>query len=62
MFVRFLLSALLVLASVSLGWGRDIQVGEAFPSLVLPSLETGEPASVADYRGRKLVLHVWASW
>ena len=38
-----------------------LDVGDRFPELVLPSL-TGEPTSIASFRGRKLVLHVWASW
>lgn len=37
-------------------------VGDRFPELVLPSLDGGEPTSIASFRGRKLVLHVWASW
>ncbi|MBT8486843.1 MAG: hypothetical protein HKO59_04875 [Phycisphaerales bacterium] len=38
-----------------------LAVGEPFPDLVLPLLD-GEPCSVADYRGQKLILHVFASW
>jgi hypothetical protein len=37
-------------------------VGEAFPVRLLPGLEDGSPHSVADWRGRKLLLHVFASW
>jgi len=36
--------------------------GQPFPDLLLPDAETGRATSVADYRGRKLVLHVFASW
>ena len=39
-----------------------IQVGQAFPHLVLPTIDTGEPLSVADFRGEKLILHLFASW
>ena len=39
-----------------------LEVGDRFPELVLPSLTGGEPTSIASFRGRKLVLHVWASW
>ncbi len=38
------------------------EVGQAFPDLTLPSLEDGLPASIRDYRGKKVVLHVVASW
>ncbi len=37
-------------------------VGEAFPDLVLPSLEDGRPVSLAEFRGKKVILHVFASW
>jgi peroxiredoxin len=36
--------------------------GEPFPVLALPDLEHGRPTSLADFRGRKLVLQVFASW
>ena len=38
------------------------RVGKPFPTLAFPSLETGRPASIADYRGERLILHVFASW
>ena len=37
-------------------------VGQAFPDLILPSLEDHTPQSLADYRGQKLILHIFASW
>lgn len=39
-----------------------IEVGQPFPEIVLPSLEDGAPMSIADFRGRKVLLHVFASW
>ncbi len=39
-----------------------LQEGEPFPLLVLPSMTDGRPMSLADFRGRKVVLHVFASW
>jgi hypothetical protein len=41
---------------------HSFEVGSPFPTLSLPSLDDGRPASVADFRGRKLILHVFASW
>ena len=38
------------------------QVGTYFPDLTLPSLEDGRPSSLVDYRGKKLLLHIFASW
>ncbi len=53
-------SAMLAPATNAANTGLD--VGDRFPELVLPSLADGEPISIASFRGRKLVLHVWASW
>ncbi len=39
-----------------------LQEGEPFPLLVLPSMTDGRPMSLADFRGRKVILHVFASW
>jgi hypothetical protein len=36
--------------------------GVAFPKQAFPSLQDGEPISISDYRGEKVVLHVFASW
>jgi len=48
-------------AASAQGLGR-IEPGEPFPDLLLPAMEDGEPTSIADLRGRKVVLHVFASW
>jgi cytochrome c biogenesis protein CcmG, thiol:disulfide interchange protein DsbE len=34
----------------------------AAPAVVLPELEGGSTAALADYRGRVVVLNYWASW
>ncbi len=39
-----------------------IEVGQPFPAIVLPSLTDGEPMSIRDFRGEKVVLHIFASW
>ena len=39
----------------------DLEVGQPFPEIVLPSLD-GEPMSMASFRGQKVALHVFASW
>jgi hypothetical protein len=38
------------------------EVGQSFPNWVLPSLEDGRPLSLAQFRGQKLLLHIFASW
>ncbi len=37
------------------------RVGESMPALDLPALD-GPPVNLGDYRGRVLVLNVWATW
>ena len=44
------------------GASVELKEGQAFPALVLPSLDGGAPLSIADFRGRKIALHVFASW
>ena len=39
-----------------------IEGGRPFPNLVLPSLADGRPSSLVQYRGKKVLLHVFASW
>ena len=38
------------------------QVGEPFPDIILPTLEDGSPGSIAQFRGQKILLHIFASW
>ena len=42
--------------------GPELQVGDRFPDLMLPALDDGRPLRVSDFRGQKLILHVFASW
>lgn len=39
-----------------------LEVGQTFPDLVLPAVEDGRPRSLAQFRGQKLLLHIFASW
>ena len=52
----------LTLGSVPTSDVMAIEVGEPFPLVLLPSLEDGHPMSIADFRGNKLVLQIWAAW
>jgi hypothetical protein len=38
------------------------QVGEALNDFVLPRIDNGEPVSPSAYRGRKVLLVMFASW
>ncbi len=58
----FLSAILLIGATVAGAEEYEPRIGEPFPRLRLPSLEDGSPLSVASFRGKKVVLHIWASW
>ena len=38
------------------------KVGQPFPDVVLPSADNGRPMSLAQYRGKIVLLHIFASW
>lgn len=42
--------------------GDDLIEGRFFPPLVLQSLYGEEQKPIADYRGRLVILNVWATW
>ena len=42
--------------------GRTFLPGDIFPEIVLPRLDDGSAASLADFRGQKLMLQIFASW
>jgi hypothetical protein len=37
-------------------------VGQPFPNLVLPRMDNGQPGSLSQFRGRKVILQIFASW
>jgi len=39
-----------------------LKVGEPFPGIVLPTIDDGSAMSLADFRGQKVLLHIFASW
>lgn len=40
----------------------QLRAGLAFPDLTLPDCEDGRPTSLADFRGKRVLLHLFASW
>jgi cytochrome c biogenesis protein CcmG/thiol:disulfide interchange protein DsbE len=52
---------LLVFGLVSKGSSR-LEIGDSAPKTVLPRLEGGGAESLADYRGRWVLVNFWASW
>jgi hypothetical protein len=72
---RYRCAAAVALTAATLGGGRAttapqpgaavaarIAVGEPFPDLVLPDAADGRARSIAEFRGEKLILHIFASW
>ena len=49
-------------------WARNnplpagLNPGEAFPTIALPSAVDGRFSSLADYRGKKVIVNIFASW
>ncbi len=63
--VKRLPGVLLLPAFIALtfsGESEPFAPGRPFPALVLPSADDGRPMSIESFRGRKVLLHVFASW
>lgn len=49
-------------------WARNnplpfgLNVGEPFPTMALPSADDGRAVSLADFRGKKTIVNIFASW
>ncbi|MCB9895624.1 MAG: hypothetical protein H6839_14350 [Planctomycetes bacterium] len=43
------------------GYVAELEVGQEFIVAPLPDLD-GKPRSVRDYEGKKLAIHIFASW
>ena len=41
---------------------KGFNAGEAFPTIALPSAADGRLVSAAEFRGRKLIVNIFASW
>jgi len=58
-----LLLTIITLLSVSAHAGPPtIEVGKAFPQITMPALGGVGAMSIRDFRGQRVVLHVFASW
>lgn len=41
---------------------NPLAIGEPFPVLSFPDIDDGRPRSITEFRGQKLILHIFASW
>lgn len=59
-----LLALELVEDEKALGLAKAVDAGEqpAAPALELPSLDGGEPISLASFKGKAVIVNFWASW
>lgn len=49
-------------ATAPKSYSIEFHEGQKLPTMVFPLLEGGRPGSVADFQGKKLILHIFASW
>ena len=56
------LTSLVLAAAGAANAAEPIEVGRPFPIIVLPALDDDRPLTIRDFRGEKVILHVFASW
>jgi len=61
MSIRAVLAVVCLLAVHPAAASAELRPGQPFPDIVLPALD-GPERSIADFHGRKIALHVFASW
>ena len=57
-----LLPALAAAATVGSSAADDLHPGKLLPDIALPSIADGERVALRDHHGKKLMLHLFASW
>ena len=40
----------------------EFNPGDPFPTIALPRIDDGQASSVVQFRGQRLMLHIFASW
>ena len=59
---RVVTISLLLTLPTMLSASPSIEVGQPFPEIHLPNMETGELEALSKYRGKRLLLIHFASW
>ncbi len=57
-----LCGCLFLSSTVASGAGYAPEVGEPHPEFILPKISNRQPASLAQFRGKKVLLIQFASW
>ena len=60
--LRLLSVPLLILATAPASRAYDLSPGQPFPQIVLPTVGKGVALSLVNFRGEKVMLHLFASW
>jgi len=56
------LTLICLMMLISSAGGQGLHVGQPFPDIRLPSLANGRPLSISHFRGKKVLLMIFASW
>ncbi len=59
---KLVITCLMLSVLVPAGQAATFEVGRPVPTLALPAADDGRQISVLDFKGKKVVLHVFASW
>jgi hypothetical protein len=51
-----------LLLSTAPAWGQQLKAGAPFPSTWFADAATGAPRNLEEFRGKPLLLHIYASW
>jgi len=57
-----LVFSIVSMAGTPMAKGDSIRLNTPFPTIVLPAVEDATAMSIEQFRGQKLMLHVFASW
>jgi len=60
--VTLALSAGIALTTSVPAASGTLDPGTIFPTIALPRIDDGQPVSITGFRGRRLMLHLFASW
>ena len=60
--IPFVVVCFLMSLAVPVQGRTSLKEGDPFPVISMPDSESGKLASIADFRGQKLMLQIFAGW